>query len=707
MKNNNSFHKIDLHIHTPASKCYRGENSNDEFFKILKKAKQEKLEIIAITDHNTIEGYERLIAIKDKIQKDLKEKQDSKSFAIENKLILKKKLKLFNDILILPGIEFETMDNVHLLIVFNPNTSDINTIKDFLIAGGYDKESFGFHDTIKIANWNILALYQATLNYDCFIIDAHTDSNKGIYNTIKPCKYRAKCFNDEQLLAIAYNSETTKDKLTKIIKTTDEYKRNLPISFVKFSDAHSVKEIGSSYTWVKLNTISFEEIKEAFRNPGERVSIEPPAIKRKLENLLKNELSFGILDLSKENKEYFVKLVCALSNSVDGGYCLFGVNHTKNKIGLDIKDGNSFKKQEIIYLKSINDCINKIVNKEDLEIRFTTYKLNKNKIIISLRINKSEKFVSIENEGVIYSIKNNKLVILSAREFQTVVEREKIYLLENKVAFEIEKIKKECNLIKCCFSSFPILNSFEEKSRKLFKIIRGFAQLANVTLKEEEIKKLRKIYYRNENGKSRGTIFYTNHLIRPRLPYTYLRYSPPIFYFKYENRNVLKSKKNIIIVPGGAVFLAQKHYPIYCEMELRPVSFFSRFPDIYKNEFIVAFLKSSFNIWYMKNKFNSIDIYNPKIFLKIRIPNLDKKNKPQLRITEEIVETVNQILSKEKKFLTDKLDSEIVEIHNKDIDILSYFIDEKIYELLGISKDQIKTIEDFLSINRIYLPQKN
>jgi len=703
MKNNNGFHKIDLHIHTPASKCYSGKNTDDEFLNIVKKAKKEKLKIIAITDHNSIEGYEKLIFIKDKIKKDLEEKQYISNLTSEDKLILEKKLKMFNEVLILPGIEFETMDNVHLLVVFNPDTSDIDTIKNFLIKGGCDKDSFGFHDTIKTANWNILELYQATLNYDCFVIDAHSDSSKGIYNTIKPGTYRAKCFNDEQLLAIAYNSETEKDKLAEIIKTAVEYKRKSPISFVKFSDAHSIKEIGSSWTWIKTNSISFKETKEAFSNPGECISIEHPTVKRKLDNLLKNELSFGILNLFKENKEYFTKLVCALSNSGDGGYCLFGVNKTNNKIGLDLNDGISFKKQEEHYLKSIKACINEIVDIEDLEIGFTTYKLNRNKIIISVRINKAARFVSIKNEGVIYNIKNNELIVLSAREFQAIIEREQTYLLENKVTPEIERIKNECNLVKCYFSSFPILNKFEEKSRKLFKVLDGLTSIENIRLEESEIEKLRKNYYKNENGKSMGTIFYMNYLIRPRLPYAYLRYSIPIFYFKFENRNIEKNKKNIIIVPGGAIFFAKKCYPVHCEMGLRPLRFFSRFPDTYKNEFIIAFLKSSFNLWYMKNKFNSIDIYNPKIFFKIRIPNLDKKNKPQLKIAEEIVEVVNQILAKEKDFLRKKQDDE-AELHNKEIDILSYSIDKKIYELFGISKDQIKTIEAFLGINKIYLP---
>lgn len=155
------------------------------------------------------------------------------------------------------------------------------------------------------------------------------------------------------------------------------------------------------------------------------------------------------------------------------------------------------------------------------------------------------------------------------------------------------------------------------------------------------------------------------------------------------------------------MFFAKNFYPIHCEIKLKPIRFFSRLPNMYKNEFIVAFLKSSFNLWYMNNKFNSVDIYNPRIFFKIRIPILDGKNLLKLKIAEEISKVFNNILFKEKEFLKGKKDTRLVESHNKEIDILSYHIDQKIYELLGISKEQIKTIEDFLNIKKIYLPEEH
>jgi len=54
------FVRIDLHIHTPASSSdYKGPKDDGEYLRILRKAKSQKLAVIAITDHNTIEGYKK------------------------------------------------------------------------------------------------------------------------------------------------------------------------------------------------------------------------------------------------------------------------------------------------------------------------------------------------------------------------------------------------------------------------------------------------------------------------------------------------------------------------------------------------------------------------------------------------------------------------------------------------------------------------
>ena len=60
----NLFYKVDLHVHTPASKCYVGDKSEDGYWKILESAAKNNIKVIAITDHNTLSGYESLMKLK-------------------------------------------------------------------------------------------------------------------------------------------------------------------------------------------------------------------------------------------------------------------------------------------------------------------------------------------------------------------------------------------------------------------------------------------------------------------------------------------------------------------------------------------------------------------------------------------------------------------------------------------------------------------
>ena len=57
-----SFKKFDLHIHTPASKCFSDKSVTAE--QIVAKAIKEGLSAIAITDHNTGEWIDKGIGIK-------------------------------------------------------------------------------------------------------------------------------------------------------------------------------------------------------------------------------------------------------------------------------------------------------------------------------------------------------------------------------------------------------------------------------------------------------------------------------------------------------------------------------------------------------------------------------------------------------------------------------------------------------------------
>ena len=203
----NEFIRIDLHIHTPESSCYNGTKDNATYLDILRAAKAKNLSIIAISDHNSIEGYVRLLEIKEVLLKQMATLSASTD-PIQTKKTLdkvKKDLSLFEGIKILPGVEFEVKNNVHMLVIFD-DIYPIGKIRKFLFDGGYDDRSFGRESTSVVANWDVLELYEEAKKCDCIVIDAHTDSDKGLWKTISKGGFRARSFRSDQLCAVCYKN---------------------------------------------------------------------------------------------------------------------------------------------------------------------------------------------------------------------------------------------------------------------------------------------------------------------------------------------------------------------------------------------------------------------------------------------------------------------------------------------------------------------
>ncbi|MCJ7650103.1 MAG: hypothetical protein MUP85_15950 [Candidatus Lokiarchaeota archaeon] len=302
MNTNEQFHRVDLHIHTPASNCYEGIKNDDEYIKILKKIIVEKIKIVSFTDHNSIGGYKKIKQLQKSLEKkkgelESKIKEGESNGELEK---IKAKLKLFAQVLILPGIEFDAKPGIHILIIFNPNIP-IDTIEEFLIKGGYDIDNSGQEDPIKLSKWDVINLFEEASKLDCILIDAHSDSNKGIYNELKG-KFRATCFSSPHLNAIGYKNARQRGVIQSLIYDNKDYKRSIPIAFVKFTDSHSINEIGKHYTWFKLKDIDYDSLKFAFGNSDEYISVEAPSTKKILDRLIKGKNSFGIQDLSDNSK---------------------------------------------------------------------------------------------------------------------------------------------------------------------------------------------------------------------------------------------------------------------------------------------------------------------------------------------------------------------------------------------------------------------
>jgi len=704
------FYKIDLHIHTPASNCYKGDKNDDEYLKIIKRAKKERLKIIAITDHNSIEGYRKILEIEDRLEREksaFSRIRDSNQSKEEIRKI-ENKLSLLKDILILPGIEFEVSNCVHFLTIFDNRTS-IKEIEKFLGDGGYDEEQFGVEEPTKMSNWDILHLFDELTKFNCIVICAHVDSNKGVYNVIPPSTLRAQCLSSKQLNGIEYKNEVTKDKIANIIRTSKQYQRKIPLAFVKFSDSHNVSEVGRNITYVKLGMIDFESVKNAFGNPTEKISTEYPEIQKILDKLISEEIAFGVEDLSTENKEYFKKLICGLNNS-EGGYCLVGLTKNRNKIGLPVPTRNEKEMKNKIkgYFRDIYNCLKEIEG--DARLTWNFYPLQNRKMIISVHVRRGDDLVNIKNQGNIYLIKKKKIRVASARELQKMIEAKSVSVIETRIEKKITEMEGGISSIRNFLKAIPIIRKCEDNCVSLRRIIDGPDVMRDIKISKTEIFKINSSKNVYINGFSKGNIVFFEYKFEPRLDYAYLRYSPPIFKARTGVRSV--KKELIYLVPGGGVFYSQKKYPIFTNGSSFAIAFSSKEPGKYSNKFISCFLKSSFWLWYCMNKFGTLDIISPDIFQKAIIPRIHIKDRKNMKKIEFVDDNLDKILELEKGFLSiipkSKKNGEIyrkkTEAHNKKVDRLAYEIDKFIYSLLSLSNPEIKVIESFLSENRIYLP---
>ena len=139
--------KCDLHLHTPASKCFQDQEVTPEQW--VERAIESGLQCVAITDHNT--GFS-IDAIK---------------VAAQGK-----------NLTVFPGVEI-TCDTskIHLLILFDV-TKTTNDVNDFLIKCDIKRENFGEQEAH--TSINIFDVAEIANQRGALVIPAHIDEYNGL-----------------------------------------------------------------------------------------------------------------------------------------------------------------------------------------------------------------------------------------------------------------------------------------------------------------------------------------------------------------------------------------------------------------------------------------------------------------------------------------------------------------------------------------------
>ncbi len=164
---------MDLHIHTPASSCY--QQPNVTYRQILQKAEERGLDIIAITDHNTVAG---IAAMGTRIH-ELELLERLKRLRSEEKQELEEYRRLEKKLLILPGFEFTATLGFHILGIFPPETS-IRELEHILLDLRIPPDKLDLGSGEVGATVDVLTAYRVIAEAGGLGIAAHANSTHGV-----------------------------------------------------------------------------------------------------------------------------------------------------------------------------------------------------------------------------------------------------------------------------------------------------------------------------------------------------------------------------------------------------------------------------------------------------------------------------------------------------------------------------------------------
>lgn len=345
MAKKRSWITVDLHLHTPASSDYREPEVT--YLDILRRARAAGMDIIAITDHNTVAGLralqeeQRQLELLEQLGRIRKEESDR----------LQEYRQISKQLLLLPGFEFTATFGFHILGVFPPDKS-LRELEHLLLSLNIPAEELDQGASMVGASADVLAAYRLIHEAGGIAIAAHANSSNGVAMRGFPIGGQTKIAytQDPHLHALEVTDLTQKGRRSTAAffnGTKPEYPRRMHC--IQGSDAHRLTEdprnnkmlgVGDRATDMLLPEASFEAIQELFEtNDFARTR---PHLQKRVEDV--DFISQAIEEGSSIVQEFHESMnarggalyaiiadVCALANT-NGGTLYIGVSpETKGK----------------------------------------------------------------------------------------------------------------------------------------------------------------------------------------------------------------------------------------------------------------------------------------------------------------------------------------------------------------------------------------
>lgn len=165
--------RVDLHLHTPASGDWLEPGVT--YLQWLQKAESRGLEIVAITDHNTVEGVARLRAEVER----LSWLEANDRLRPQERRDLDEFRRLGDKVLVLPGFEFTATFGFHILAIFPPETP-VRVLELLLLRLNVPVDRLAEGSTEIGATTDVLTAYRLIHEAGGLVIAAHANAAHGV-----------------------------------------------------------------------------------------------------------------------------------------------------------------------------------------------------------------------------------------------------------------------------------------------------------------------------------------------------------------------------------------------------------------------------------------------------------------------------------------------------------------------------------------------
>ncbi|MGQ9491422.1 MAG: RNA-binding domain-containing protein, partial [Anaerolineae bacterium] len=256
-------------MHTPASADW--QEPGVTYLEWLQKAESKGLDIVAITDHNTVEGIAKLRA---EIER-LTWLEANDRLRPQERRDLDEYRRIGDKILVLPGFEFTAMFGFHILGIFPPETS-VRKLELLLLRLNVPDDRLAEGSTEVGASTDVLTAYRLIREAGGIVIAAHANSTHGV-------ALQGLSFGGQTKIAFTQDPNLHALEVTDLESTSrratarffdgskPEYPRRMHC--IQGSDAHRLNRdpkdknrlgIGERVTEILLPEVSFEALKAVF-----------------------------------------------------------------------------------------------------------------------------------------------------------------------------------------------------------------------------------------------------------------------------------------------------------------------------------------------------------------------------------------------------------------------------------------------------------